>query len=72
MEENSDGKFDALHISIGGFCKDLIVSCLNVIDDGGFEEGYLEIVAFSIDAGAESACKFIELDCIVSNIDCFN
>lgn len=51
MEEDSNWKFNALHISISSFCEYFILSCLNIIDDGGLEERNLQVEAFSVDGG---------------------
>ncbi len=69
MEQYSHWQFDALHISVGSFCENLVFSGLYVVDDGLFEEWNFEIEAFSVDFWGKWAGEFIELDGIVSYID---
>ena len=69
MEENSHGKLDALHVSVGCFCEDLVLSGLHIVDDGRFDDWYFEVVAFSVDVGGEPSCEFVKLDGVVSDVD---
>jgi hypothetical protein len=69
MEEHSNGKFDVLHISIGSLGEDLVLSSLDVVDDGLLNEGDLEVEALAVDLWGEAAGEFIELDGIVTHVD---
>ena len=42
---------------------------MDVVDDGLFDEGQFQVVAFAVDLGRESE-EFIELDGVVADVDC--
>lgn len=69
MKQNTNRQSNTLHISVSCLCKDLILSGLDIVDDGSLEEGKFEVIALSIDDGIERSCQFVELDSIVSNIN---
>ena len=68
MEQDSDGESNHLHVSVRGFSFYLILSSLDIVDDGIFDEGELEIEALPVSLGGESE-KLVEFDGIVSDIN---
>jgi len=70
MEEHSDWKFDALHISVRSLCEDFILSGLHVVDNGLFYERDFEVEALPVDLWWEWAREFVELDGVMTDIDC--
>lgn len=70
VEEHPDGKLDALHVPVGSLCEDFILSCLHIVDYGLFYEGDLEVEPFPVDLWGERAGEFVELDGVVSDVDC--
>jgi hypothetical protein len=58
-----------LHVSVGSFSPDLIFPGLNIVNDGDFNKGELEIVAFSVPVGVKTTPKFIELDGVMANVN---
>jgi hypothetical protein len=69
MEEHSDWKFNALHISVSSLCEDFILSGLHVVDNWLFYERDFEVEAFPIDLWWEWAGEFVKLDGVMPNID---
>ena len=70
MEEHSNWKFDALHVSVGCLCEDLVLSGLHVVDDGLFYEWDFEVEALPVYLRGEWAGDFVKLDGVVADIDC--
>jgi hypothetical protein len=58
-----------LHVSVGSLCKNLVFSGLHIVDDGCFNEGDLEVETFAVDDWGEGAREFVELDCVVADIN---
>ena len=48
VEEDSDSKFDALHVSVGSLCKNFIFSSLDIVNDRFLNEWNFKIVALSV------------------------
>jgi hypothetical protein len=69
VEENSDGELDTLHVPVGSLSEDLVFAGLDVVDDGGLDEGDFEVVTLAVDLRTQSE-EFIELDGVVTDIDC--
>lgn len=55
MEQDTDRESNTLHISVCSLSKDLVLSGLDIVNDGGLEEGKFEIVAFPVDDGIEGS-----------------
>ena len=55
VKEDTDRQLDALHIAVGSLGKDLVLSGLNIVDDGCLKERELEIIAFSEDLRGKGA-----------------
>ena len=69
VEENSDGKLDALHVPVGSLGEDLVFTGLHVVDDGSLDEGDFEVITLAVDLWTQTE-EFIELDGVVTDIDC--
>ena len=69
MEQYFDRELDQLHVSIGSFGPNLIFPGLDVVNDGLFNDRELEVVAFSVPVGRQSAPQFIELDGVMADVN---
>jgi hypothetical protein len=70
MEKHPDRKLYALHVPVGSLGKELIFASLNIVDYGCFDEGNFEIISFPIDCRRQSGSNSVELDCVVSHVNC--
>ena len=68
MKEDSNWQSNHLHVSIGSFGLNLILSRLDIVNDGLFNNGKFEVVALSIPLRWQPK-EFIEFDGIVTNIN---
>lgn len=69
MEKNAHRELDTLHVPVSRLCKNLILSGLNIVDDGLLDDGDLEIETLSIKGGGEGTGKLVELDGVVTDVN---
>jgi hypothetical protein len=70
MEKHFHRKLHQLHVSVGSFGSDFVFSRLDIVNDGFFNNGKLEVIAFTVPVGCQSTPEFVELDRVIANIDC--
>jgi hypothetical protein len=69
MEKNLDWELDELHVSVCSFGSDLIFSGLDVVNDWNFNKRKFKIVPFSVSIGTQAAPEFVELNCVMADIN---
>jgi hypothetical protein len=69
VKQDFNGKFNNLHVSVGGLSTNLFLSSLDIINDLLFDDREFKVISLSVTIGSQSTPEFVKFDGIMTDIN---